>query len=210
MEVILVNGSPNAQGSTWTALNEVASTLNKEGIQTRIFQVGTQPLSGCIACLKCRDTGRCVFPDKVNEFLDLAENADGFIFGAPVHFSAISGSMSCFMHRAFFATIVHGSDTFYLKPAAAVVATRRAGATSALDQINKYFTIAEMMTIGSKYWNMVFGMVAKDVPQDLEGMQTMRVLARNMAWFLRCKEAAAKAGVALPEREKRISTNFIR
>ena len=210
MKVILVNGSPNAHGSTYTALNEVASTLNQEDIQTQIFQVGTQPLSGCLACFKCSAIGRCVLSDRVNEFLELADGADGFIFGAPVHFSAISGSMSSFMHRVFFAALVHGSDTFYLKPAAAVVATRRAGATSALDQLNKYFTIAEMMTIGSKYWNMVFGMVADDVKHDLEGLQTMRVLGRNMAWFLRCKAAAEKAGVALPKREKRISTNFIR
>ena len=210
MKVILVNGSPNAQGSTYTALNEVASVLNQEGVETEIFQVGIQPLSGCLACFKCSATGRCVLSDKVNEFLDIADKADGFIFGAPVHFSAISGSMSSFMHRVFFATLIHGSPTFYLKPAAAVVATRRAGATSALDQLNKYFTISEMMTIGSKYWNMVFGLKADDVVQDLEGLQTMRVLARNMAWFLRCKEAGEKAGVALPEREKRITTNFIR
>ena len=155
----------------------MASTLNHEGIQTQIFQVGTEPLSGCLDCYQCKDTGRCIVSDRVNEFLDIAGAADGFIFGTPVHYSAASGSMSCFMHRAFFATRCHGGNTFYLKPAAAVVSARRSGTTTALDQLNKYFTHAEMMTVGSKYWNMVFGMKPEDVKQDLEGMQTMRVLA---------------------------------
>jgi len=210
MKVILVNGSPNPKGNTFTALEEIAATLKEEGVQSEIFQIGTQPLSGCLACFNCRNTSRCIVSDRVNEFLDIAANADGFIFGSPVHYSALSGPMSCFLHRAFFATAVGGSSTFYLKPAAGIVAVRRAGATSAVDQFNKYFTIAEMIIVGSQYWNMVYGMMPGEVAQDPEGMQTMRVLARNMAWVLRCKEAALAAGVSMPKREKRIMTNFIR
>lgn len=210
MNVILVNGSPNAKGCTYTALEEITATLRLEGVQSELFQVGTKPLSGCLDCYKCRETGRCVLNDRVNEFLELADTADGFVFGTPVHYSAASGSMSCFMHRAFFATRCHGGNTFYLKPAAGIVSARRAGATTTLDQLNKYFTHAEMMTVGSKYWNMVFGMNPDEVKQDLEGLQTMRVLARNMAWFLRCKQAAVASKVAWPKRETRVATNFIR
>jgi len=210
MNVMLINGSPNAKGCTFTALSEVAGTLNREGVQTQMFQIGTKPLSGCLDCYKCKETGRCVINDKVNEFLNKARNADGFVFGTPVHYSAATGPMTCFMHRAFFANRCHGGDIFYLKPTAGVVSARRSGATTALNQLNEYFTHAEMLVVGSKYWNMVYGMNPEEVRHDLEGLQTMRVLARNMSWLLRCKQAALNAGVALPERENRIATNFIR
>ena len=127
MKVILVNGSPNAEGCTFTALEEVAGALNQEGVQAEISQVGTKPLSGCLDCYKCKETGLCVVKDRVNEFLDVAVDADGFVFGTPVHYSAASGSMSCFMHRVFFTTRCHGGNTFYLKPAAGIVSARRAG-----------------------------------------------------------------------------------
>lgn len=210
MKVLLVNGSPHAKGCTYTALEEVAKTLSAEGIETQIFQVGTQPLAGCIACRTCKDNKRCVFSDCVNDFLDLAKDADGFVFGSPVHYAAASGAITSFMDRVFFADMLSGRKSFYLKPAAAIVSARRAGTTAALDQLNKYFTISEMPIIASQYWNMVHGAAPEDVKQDLEGLQTMRVLARNMAWFLKCKEAGAKAGVKFPEREQRETTNFIR
>ena len=210
MKVILVNGSPHEKGCTCTALENVAKTLNEEGIETEIFQLGTKPLVGCTACGACVKTGRCVFDDRVNEFLDLAEGADGFVFGSPVHYASAGGAIVSFMDRAFFAGSNSAKLPFYLKPAAAVVSARRAGTTAAFDQLNKYFTISQMPVISSRYWNMVHGTKPEDVENDLEGLQIMRVLARNMTWFLKCKEAGTKAGVPLPRREETIRTNFIR
>lgn len=208
MKVLLVNGSPHEKGCTYTALEEAAKTLESEGIDTEIFQLGTKPLSGCIACGSCRKTGRCAFDDQVNEFLDIAENADGFIFGSPVHYAAAGGAISCFMDRAFYAG--SNAQIFYLKPAACVISARRAGTTAAFDQLNKYFTISQMPVISSRYWNMVHGTTPEDVKKDLEGLQTVRILGRNMAWFLKCKEAGVKAGVTLPTVEDGVFTNFIR
>jgi multimeric flavodoxin WrbA len=210
MKVLLVNGSPHKKGCTWTALTEVAKTLKKEGIETEIFWIGIEPLAGCTACKSCAKTGRCVFDDTVNEFLDIAQDADGYIFGSPVHFAAASGAITSFMDRVFYTDLQSGKQTFYLKPAAAVVSARRAGTTATFDQLNKYFTILEMPVISSRYWNMVHGTKPEDVMKDLEGLQTMRVLARNMAYFLKCKEAGQKAGVPLPVREETVFTNFIR
>jgi multimeric flavodoxin WrbA len=210
MKVLLVNGSPHEKGCTYTALMEVANTLNKEGVDTEIFWIGIKPIAGCIACKSCAKTGHCVFDDRVNEFLDIAKNADGFIFGTPVHFAAASGFITSFMDRAFYTDFRSGRQTFYLKPAAAVISARRAGTTNTFDQLNKYFTISEMPIISSRYWNMVYGATPEDVKKDLEGLQTMRVLAKNMAWFLRCKEAGKKAGVDFPEKEEKIYVNFIR
>ncbi|GAB6111853.1 flavodoxin family protein [Desulfomicrobium salsuginis] len=210
MHVILVNGSPHPHGCTFTALETVAAALDEWGVTTEIFQVGTKPLSGCIACRKCAKLGRCVFDDRVNEFVDLAEKADGFVFGSPVHYAAAGGAMTCFMDRAFYSSSGAGRPVFRLKPAAAVASARRAGTTATLDQLNKYMTLAEMPIVSSRYWNMVHGNTPDEVRQDLEGMQIMRVLGRNMAWLLRCKEAALKAGIPMPEAEQKVVTNFIR
>lgn len=210
MKVLLVNGSPHENGCTYTALTEVAKTLNEEGIDTEIFWIDKKPLVGCIACKSCAKTGRCAFDDRVNDFLDIAKDADGFIFGSPVHYAAASGAITSFMDRVFYANSQSGKQSFYLKPAAAVVCARRAGTTATLDQLNKYFTISEMPVISSRYWNMVHGAKPEDVEKDLEGLQTMRVLARNMAFFLKCKEIGLKTGVQFPVREERIFTNYIR
>lgn len=209
MKVLLINGSPHPKGCSYTALEEVALTLNKEGIETEIFHIGTKPIAGCIACGSCMKTGKCVFNDVVNEVLNRASEYDGFIFGTPVHYAAASGAITSFMDRLFYADALSGRKSFYLKPAAAVVSARRAGTTATFDQLNKYFTISEMAVISSQYWNMVHGHTAEEVKKDLEGMQTMRVLGRNMAFFLKCKEAGEKAGIKLPEKEERIFTNFI-
>ena len=206
MKVILVNGSPHTNGCTYTALTEVTKALKSEGVDTGIFQLGKQPISGCIACHSCSKLKRCAMSDRVNEFLDVAENADGFVFGSPVHYASAGGAIISFMDRAFYA----GSEAFYLKPAAAVVSARRSGTTATFDQLNKYFTISQMPVISSQYWNMVHGASPEDVNKDLEGLQIMRTLGRNMAWFLKCKEAAIKAGVPFPERESKTYTNFIR
>ncbi|MDR2695896.1 MAG: flavodoxin family protein [Deltaproteobacteria bacterium] len=209
MKVLLVNGSPNEKGCTYTGLMEVDDTLRKEGVDTELFYVGKQPISGCVACYTCRKTGagRCVISDRVNECLEAAAGVDGFIFGTPVHFAAAGGSLTSFMDRLFFSA---GKDIFYLKPAAAIVSARRGGTTSAFDQLNKYFTIREMPVISSTYWNMIHGSTPEEVKQDVEGLQTLRILARNMAWFLRCKAAGAQAGIAPPQREAPLRTNFIR
>jgi multimeric flavodoxin WrbA len=210
MKVLLINGSPHEKGCTYTALMEVATTLEKEGIGADLFWIGNKPLPGCIACKSCVEKKQCVFNDRVNDFLAIAANADGFVFGSPVHYAAASGAITSFMDRAFYADLLAGRQSFYLKPAAAVVSARRAGTTATFDQLNKYFTISEMPVISSRYWNMVHGAVPAEVKQDLEGLQTMRVLARNMAWFLKCKEAGMKAGVPFPEKEENIYTNFMR
>ena len=211
MKVLLINGSPHKGGCTYTALKEVAKTLNEEGIETEIFWIGNKALSGCIACKKCVELGKCVFNDSVNECRKLAETADGFIFGTPVHYAAASGAITSFMDRLFYSEFLgNGNKAFYLKPAACVISARRAGTTATFDQMNKYFTIQEMPIIASRYWNMVHGTTPEDVLQDEEGLYTMRVLGRNMAFFLKCKEAGIKAGVKLPEKETPIFTNFIR
>ena len=210
MKVLLVNGSPHEKGCTYTALDEVSKTLNHEGIETEIFHIGIKPLSGCIACRKCMELKRCVFPDSVNDFLDKAKDADGFVFGSPVHYASAGGAITSFMDRVFYSDTLSGRQTFYLKPAAAVVSARRAGTTATFDQLNKYFTISQMPVISSSYWNMVHGATPEDVKQDLEGLQIMRTLGRNMAWFLKCKAAAVKAGIPFPEKEARVFTNFIR
>ena len=210
MKVILVNGSPHETGCTFTALSEVAGVLNEEGLETEFFWLGQKPVSGCLGCGGCRKKGSCVIDDKVNEFMELACRADGFVFGSPVHYAGAGGSITSFMDRAFYSDMFTKRNTFYLKPGAAVVSARRAGTTAALDQLNKFLTISQMMVVSSRYWNMVHGNTPDEVRQDLEGMQIMRVLGRNMAWFLKCKEAGTNAGVPLPVQESRIGTNFIR
>ncbi len=211
MKVLLVNGSPHQKECTYTALCEVAQTLEQEGIDTEIFWIGNRPIGGCIACLKCREIGKCVFDDVVNAFREKAYEADGFVFGSPVHYAAASGNMTAFMDRLFYSELGGNQNkAFYMKPAAAVVSARRAGTTVTFDQLNKYFTIQEMPIVSSRYWNEIHGATAEQAKQDLEGMYTMRVLARNMAYLLRCQEAARKAGIPLPEREEPIFTNFIR
>lgn len=207
MNVLLINGSPHERGCTDTALREVAGELERAGVRTRIFWIGRGPVRGCIGCGGCATgKGRCVFDgDPVNEALALAKDADGFVFGSPVHYAAAGGAMTAFLDRFFYA-----GRGFALKPGAAVVSCRRAGTTAALDQLNKYFTISQMPVVSSQYWNMVHGNTPDEVRADLEGMQIMRTLGRNMAWLLRCIEAGRAAGVPAPEQEARVRTNFIR
>jgi len=207
MKVLLINGSPNKKGCTYTALCEIEKELNKSGIETEIFQVGKKPLRGCTACAKCLELGKCVFDDDVvNVALEKADQADGFIFGSPVHYAGPSGFIKSFLDRCFFS----GGRFFAYKPGAAIVSCRRGGATAAFEQLNKYFTINNMPVVSSQYWNMVHGNTPDEVIQDLEGMQTMRLLGRNMAWLIQSIAAGKKAGVAPPESEERARTNFIR
>lgn len=206
MKVMLVNGSPHEKGCTYTALCEVKKTLEENGVEAEIFWVGNKPITGCIACGSCSKTGRCFADDTVNAFVEKARTADGFVFGSPVHYAAASGLLTAFMDRAFYC----GKSAFVGKPAASVVSCRRGGASAAFDQLNKYYTISSMPVVSSQYWNQVHGSNAEQVVRDEEGMQTMRTLARNMAWLLKCIELGKAQGIAFPEAEPKISTNFIR
>lgn len=206
MKVLLINGSPHQHGCTYTALKQVADTLEQSGIQTEFIFVGKKPIAGCMGCNACKDTHRCFMNDTVNDFLEKAVSADGFVFGSPVHFAAASGALTSFMDRAFYGR----SHIFAGKPVAAVVSCRRGGASAAFDQLNKYFSISSMPIVGSQYWNQVHGNTPEEVMQDLEGMQTMRTLARNMAWLLQCIQAGQQAGISFPNPEAKLRTNFIR
>lgn len=212
MKVLLVNGSPHKHGCTDRALREVAGELERAGIEAEIFWIGNAPVGGCIACGKCGETaGECALGGAVTEFQQKARQADGYVFGSPVHYASASGNMTAFMDRLFYSeSRSQGGSTFKLKPAAVVASARRAGTTATFDQLNKWPLISEMLVVGSRYWNMVHGGNAEQVEQDEEGLFTMRVLGRNMAYVLRCREAAAVAGVALPEQETPVWTNFVR
>ena len=206
MKVLLFNGSPHEKGCTYTALAEVADTLSQEGIEAEIIWLGTVAIPSCTACRTCKPAGTCVFDDIVNDAAARCADADGLIFGTPVHYAAASGMLTTFMDRLFFSA----GATLALKPAAGVVSCRRSGTTATFDQINRYFTICQMPIVSSQYWNAVHGHSPDEVRQDLEGMQTMRTLGRNMAWMLKCIEAGRAAGVPLPTQEPRATTNFIR
>ncbi len=206
MKVLLINGSPNEKGCTYTALTEIAGVLNQEGIDTDIYYIGLEPIAPCRACGACKKLGKCVIDDKVNSFVEYAKDFDGYVIGSPVHYAAVSGGAVPFLHRAFFS----GKKVFRLKPATAIVSARRAGTTTTLDQLNKYFMINEMPVISGRYWNMVHGSNPDEVRKDEEGMQNMRILAKNFAWHLKCQEAGLKAGVLPPAEETPLRTNFIR
>lgn len=207
MKVLLINGSTRKNGCTWLALSEVAKTLEEEGIQTEILQLGPGPLRDCVGCHQCKETGNCIFNDDVvNQWREKAREADGFVFGSPVYYAHPTGQLLSLLDRMFYA----GKDVFAHKPAAAVVTARRAGTTASLDVIQKYFTDAQMPVVASTYWNMVFGPVPELVQKDQEGLQTMRNLARNMAWMLRCIALGKEHGVLPPKEESSYRTNFNR
>ncbi|MBR2442208.1 MAG: flavodoxin family protein [Clostridia bacterium] len=205
MKVLLVNGSLHEKGCTYTALCETAKALNANGVETEIYWIGQKGIKGCTGCVACKKTGKCVIDDSVNEFVEKAAAADGYIFGSPVYYASAAGSLVSFMDRVFYS----GARYLAYKPAAAVVSCRRAGASTTFDVINKYFTINNMQVVGSNYWNEIHGNKAEEALQDEEGLQTMRVLGNNMAWLLKCIELGKQAGLE-PVKEKKIATNFIR
>ena len=208
MKVLLINGSPKANGCTYTALSEIANELEKENIETEIFHIGNKPIRGCLGCGGCSTTNKCVFNDDVvNDGIEKVKKADGIILGSPVHYAAASGAITSFLDRLFYA---YGGKFLAHKPGAAIVSCRRGGSTAAFEQLNKYFTISNMPIVSSQYWNMVHGNTPEEVKQDLEGMQTMRVLGQNMAWLLKSIQSGKEAGIKLPEKEPRAMTNFIR
>lgn len=206
MKVLLVNGSSHKDGCTFTALSEAAKVLNQEGVETEIFQLGNPEIRDCCGCQACRKLGKCVFDDgMVNEFIEKAKSADGFIFGTPVYYAHPSGRLLSLLDRAFYA----GKDAFAFKPAAAIASARRAGTTASFDVLNKYFTINNMPVVSANYWNNIHGHKAEDALKDLEGLQIMRTLGRNMAWILKCIELGKENGINRPELEAKIATNFI-
>ncbi len=205
MKVLIINGSPNKNGSTNAALQEVAKTLGECGVESELVHIGKGPFYGCTACGACDKTPRCVFKDDcVNSLIEKMENADGLIVGSPVHFASATGPIVCVLDRMF-----RAGQCYAHKPAAAIGVARRAGSMATMDELNKYFSIKQMPLVSSTYWNIAYAASAKDIPSDLEGMQTMRNLARNMAWMLKCIEAAKEKGIEPPEAETGARTNII-
>lgn len=206
MNVLLINGSPNKEGCTFTALTEVATTLNKNGVETHIMHIGKRAMQGCIACYKCKEEGAqsCAFKDDIySEALERVQWADGLIVGSPVYYAGPNGSLCALLDRLFFSAGRHLTT----KPAAAVASCRRGGGSATFDRLNKYFTINQMPVVTSQYWNMIHGMTPTEARQDAEGLQTMRTLGNNMAWMLKTIKASP---LPQPEREPWVRTNFIR
>lgn len=204
MKVLLVNGSPHKRGCTYTALSEIAKTLDEEQIDWDIFHIGNKPVRGCAACDSCRNNNRpfCVYgDDPYNDLIDQIQHSDGLIIGSPVYYAGANGALCAIPDRVFYSA----QQTFKHKPAAAIVSCRRGGASATFDRLNKYFAINQMPLVSSQYWNSVHGMTPDEVLQDKEGLQVMRTLAHNMAWLLR-----STANTKPKEETQHQSTNFIR
>lgn len=207
MKVLLINGSPHEHGCTYTALKEVADTLNKNDVETEILWIGTKPVAGCIACGHCSTANRCVFDDdKVNEVHGRLAEYQGIVVGSPVYYAGPSGQIQAFLDRLFYSSSGEMAGKF----GAAVVSCRRGGASAAYDRLNKYFTISNMPVVSSQYWNQVHGFTPDDVRKDEEGLQTMRTLGQNLAWLLKNAESGKANGVAYPQYEEPLRTHFIR
>ena len=206
MKVLMLNGSARPTGNTYIALKEMGEQLLREGIDYEIVNVGNAPIRDCLGCGKCTETGCFFGDDGVNAFIAKAREADGFVFGTPVYYAHPSGRILSFLDRVFYS----GSAAFAFKPGAAVAVARRGGTSASFDVLNKYFGISRMPVVGATYWNLVHGTRIGEAAEDAEGLQTMRNLARNMAYLLKCQEAGRQAGVLLPETERGNRTNFIR
>ena len=207
MKVLLINGSPHQHGCTYTALKEIEKSLMEEDIEVCWFQLGSKAIHGCIGCDHCATHGACVFKDdSLNEALKLIQTCDGIIVGSPVYYASATGTLTAFLDRLFYA----GSKDLRFKPASAIVSARRAGTTASLDQLQKYFSINQMPIVSSRYWNMVHGNTPEEVLQDLEGLQTMRALGKNMAWLLKCIQSGKENHIDYPVLESKTFTNFIR
>lgn len=208
MKVLLINGSSNEKGCTYTALSKVAESLNEENIETELIYLGNKPVADCIGCKTCfkeENKGKCVFNDIVNEIIEKAKESDGFIFGTPVYYAHPSGRILSVLDRVFYA----GKKEFEFKPGASIVSARRGGTVSSFDVLNKYFTISQMPIVSSTYWNNIHGNIPEETVQDEEGLQTMYNLGKNMAWLLKCIDAGKKHNINYPQ-NKIIKTNYIR
>ena len=212
MKVLMLNGSFNPDGSTSAGLEIMAKTFAEEGVETEIVTVGGKPIADCIACGKCAELKRCVFAnDAVNDFAEKAKTSDGFVFGSPVYYAHPSGRIQSFLDRLFFSTM--NADRYASlrhKPCASIVVARRAGTSASFDVLNKYATISQMIVVGSTYWNEFHALTKDDVPQDPEGLQTLRNLARNMVYVMKCQKAGRDAGILPPANESGVFTNFVR
>ena len=208
MKVLMLNGSFNPDGSTSAGLEIMAKTFTEEGVETEVVTIGGKPIADCIACNKCAELKRCVFADDgVNAFAEKAKGADGFVFGSPVYYAHPSGRIQ----RLFFSTM--NADRYASlrhKPCASIVVARRAGTSASFDVMNKYATISQMIVVGSSYWNEFHALTKDDVPQDPEGLQTLRNLARNMVYVMKCQKAGRDAGILPPANESGVFTNFVR
>ncbi len=205
MKVLMLNGSPHKDGTTFRALSEISKVLNENGIETEIITVGDKKVSGCMACGACSKIGKCIQNDIVNELVEKVGESDGLIVGSPVYYAAPNATLLAVLDRMFYSR-----KNFANKPAASIAVARRAGTTATLDVINKYFLISKMPVVASQYWNMVFGSNKVQAEEDKEGLQTMRTLALNMAWMIKCIKAGEKLGVLPPETEPQVKTNFVR
>lgn len=205
MKVLLINGSPDSKGCIWRALEEIRNTLEADGVEAEILHVGNKDIRGCVACMSCRKTGKCVFDDIVNEAADKFKEADGLVIGSPVYFGSANATAVAFMDRLFYSTPFSKA----WKVGAAVASARRAGTTATFDELNKYFTITGMPIASGQYWNAVHGYTAEDVEKDEEGLQQMRTLAHNMAFMIKSIRLGKEA-YGYPEPEAFNRTNFIR
>ena len=205
MKVLLINGSPNEKKCTYTALSEIAHTLESENIDTELFHIGKGAISGCIGCGHCENNRKCLINDGVDILGQKLDNFDGLVIGSPVYYGGPTGQLTAFLDRLFNAY----SYKMTGKLGACIVSCRRGGASAAFDRLNKYFTISNMHVVSSQYWNQVHGFTAEDVHEDKEGLQTMRTLGQNMAWLLKCIEAGNNSGIQKPVYEAHICTNFI-
>lgn len=208
MKVLLINGSAKEKGCTYTALSKVAEALKEEQIETEIVYLGSGALHDCIGCNTCykdEHKGKCAFEDIANEIIEKAKTSDGFVFGTPVYYAHPTGRIQSVLDRVFYA----GKSVFAFKPGAAIASARRGGTIASFDVLNKYFTINQMPVVSSTYWNNIHGNTPEETVQDLEGMQTMYNLGKNMAWMLKCIEAGKKAGIGTPNNNI-VKTNYIR
>ena len=206
MKALLICGSPNENGCTFTALSEIEKVLHKHNVGTEIFQIGKAPISGCTACRACFTTHKCAINDQVNEIAARLDEFDAIVIGSPVYHAAANGSLTAFLDRLFYSA----GGKMAGKVGAAIVSCRRGGATAAFDQLNKYLSITNMVIATSQYWNQVHGSNAQEVVKDEEGMQTMRTLGENIAWLLRLIECGKENGIEPPSYEKKVRTNYIR
>lgn len=205
MKVLMINGSPNVKGNTYVALSEMEKIFKQEGVETELLHVGNQDIRGCIGCGSCRETGKCVFDDLVNETAAKFEVCDGMVVGSPVYYASANATLAAFLTRLFYST--HFDKT--MKVGASVVAARRGGLSAAFDELNKFFTISGMPVASGQYWNSIHGMAPGEAAQDVEGLQSMRTLARNMT-FLMKSIALGREAYGIPEREPFERMNFVR
>ena len=205
MKVLMINGSPRPKGNTYTALCEMEKVFAGEGIETEILQVGNRDIRGCIACGSCKEKGKCVWNDLVNETAPKLEACDGLVVGSPVYYASANATLIAFLTRLFYSTPFDKS----MKVGAGIVTARRGGLSATFDEINKFFTTSGMPVASSQYWNSIHGGAPGEALEDAEGLQTMRTLAKNMSFLIK-SIALGKEAYGLPEKEDHLWTNFIR